>query len=67
MGVDHDGVDGVTLAVDQIIENGESGGLAFSPEAGPIGVNQVSRFGTDYGLITPFWDASALLYSLGLT
>jgi hypothetical protein len=66
IGVTYNGVDGVRLVVDQMIENGESGGLAFSPTVGLIGVNQASRFGTGNGLITPFWDASALLYSLGL-
>ena len=65
-GVAYNQADGLRLIVDQLILDGESGGLTFSPDIGPLGVNQGRNMMGEEAYITPFWEAIALLDSLQL-
>jgi hypothetical protein len=45
----------------ETVKNGQSGGITITPEGQLLGINCGTRFGSDQGLISPFWDAIALM------
>jgi len=61
--INTDSKDYLKLKISETVKNGQSGGFTVNAQGQLLGINQGTRFGSGQGLISPIWEAIALIES----